>query len=81
MNVNELQKYLNDNDIPCIVWWFSGYETKGFVDIIWGDWKHSHLRAKHLLDKAGWTVTKTIVTEENGSDCYSARHIIERSEK
>ena len=31
------------------------------IDISWGDWKHDHARLK-------W------VTEENGSDCYSATH-------
>ena len=49
------------------------------IDISWGDWKHDHLRAK-------WVVTEvmglpvgdwdTEVTEEDGSDCYSASHSV-----
>ena len=49
------------------------------IDISWGDWKHDHLRAKWVvedvlgLDVMNWD---TVVTEEDGSDCYSAHHSV-----
>lgn len=49
------------------------------VDIIWGDWKHDHLRADYLIKeyfkKLGYEVSvNEEVTEEDGSDTYSATH-------
>ena len=44
------------------------------VLIHWGDWKHDHLRADWLIKEIGGTLFKTYVTEDNGSDCYSAVH-------
>jgi len=53
------------------------------IDISWGDWKHEHLRSRWLagevLDMMGYENKysfTTQVTEENGSDCYSAIHTI-----
>lgn len=44
------------------------------VDINWGDWKHEHARVDWLVRELGGTCEKVEVTEENGSDCYSASH-------
>lgn len=50
------------------------------VDINWGDWKHEHLKAKLLMvdiaDELGCRLLDSYenVTEEDGSDCYSAVH-------
>ena len=46
------------------------------VFIPWGDWKHSHARAKWLIEEnvKGITFLSAKVTEENGSDCYSAEY-------
>lgn len=45
------------------------------VEIPWGDWKHSHMRADMvLMDKFGLECLGKNVTEEDGSDCYSATH-------
>lgn len=53
------------------------------IDINWGDWKHDHLRTKwiveEVLDMMGFSGQYTItddVTEEDGSDTYSAIHTI-----
>lgn len=51
------------------------------VEINWGDWKHDHLRCKYLterfFDEIGKDVViETEITEEDGSDCYSAIHRI-----
>lgn len=44
------------------------------VQIDWGDWKHEHLRCDYLMKQIGFTCTGMMVTEEDGSDTYSARH-------
>ena len=52
------------------------YEEMGMVavEINWGDWKHEHLRAKWLMSENGFKHLFTKVTEEDGSDTYSAIH-------
>ena len=46
------------------------------VEIHWGDWKDEHLRLEYLVKEGMPDLKKveTEVTEENGSDCYSAIH-------
>lgn len=44
------------------------------VTILWGDWKHDHARARYLLEQDGFEEYSSMVTEEDGSDCYSAVH-------
>lgn len=52
------------------------------IEISWGDWKHDHWCAKEVagevltrLGYKNYNITSCI-TEENGSDCYSAVHTI-----
>ena len=67
-----IDKYLADNGIygemrccndECVA-----------IHIDWGDWKHDHRWCNELMDYLGWGEGDCIVTEENGSDCYSATH-------
>ena len=46
------------------------------VEIAWGDWKHEHLRLAHLVKEAFPELKNhtEVVTEDDGSDCYSALH-------
>ena len=44
------------------------------VDISWGDWKHEHGWCKCLMKYLGYGEIGCKVTEENGSDTYSAEH-------
>ena len=45
------------------------------VEIHWGDWKHDHACCDWLVeDKLGGTRIDVRVTEEDGSDTYSAIH-------
>ena len=50
------------------------------ANIEWGDWKHEHLRYEWLIEQwakeNGYLVLSNDheVTEEDGSDCYSALH-------
>lgn len=47
------------------------------VEIEWGDWKHEHAYCDHLMKELGYICTDEHITEENGSDCYSAIHFYE----
>lgn len=51
-----------------------------FVSILWGDWKHEHLWCDRAMAYIGYDEVNTEVTEENGSDCYSATHCFMKSE-
>lgn len=72
--------YLNDNDLYPEVWLEKG---KLFVIINWGDWKHDHLRLQYLAKEFANAIAVRIehtdveITEENGSDTYSAVHTFE----
>lgn len=77
--IREIERLLYDNSICANVW---ENKTLGTiqVEIEWGDWKHDHARAEWLIQENGYKHIGTDVTEEDGSDCYSAIHyFIERS--
>lgn len=44
------------------------------VSVEWGDWKHTHAYLDKLMERLGYTKFHEAITEENGSDCYSADH-------
>ena len=71
--VAEVQNLLDSNGIFADV-----YSAPGTiqVEISWGDWKHEHLRADWLIANniGGLLFRDEKVTEEDGSDCYSAVH-------
>lgn len=82
--IEEIEKKLNEYNV-----WADVYEEHfGIcIEINWGDWKHEHLCAewitRELLDLMGYAHKYTItedITEEDGSDCYSARHLIRFAE-
>jgi hypothetical protein len=55
---------------------YEHFERMIAVEISWGDWKHSHLRFKWMMEE---NFPESVyfgekVTEEDGSDCYSAIH-------
>ena len=47
------------------------------IPVSWGDWKHSHAYLKHLMSELGYTQIEEQLTEEDGSDCYSATHFFQ----
>lgn len=70
---NGIEQYLSDND--CSVADVSNSSAnKVAVTIEWGDWKHDHFWCEDLMGYIGYEQTKSKVTEEDGSDCYSAIH-------
>jgi len=44
------------------------------INIEWGDWKHDHGYCDYLMEQIGYVKINEVVTEENGSDCYSSLH-------
>ena len=46
--------------------------------IEWGNWKHEHGYLRYLMQQNGFTETDENVTEEDGSDCYSAIHTLKK---
>ena len=70
--VEQIYDLLNKNHIIAEV-----YESRNVIciDISWGDWKHDHLRVDHLMEENFiFSDCWEDVTEEDGSDCYSATH-------
>lgn len=53
------------------------YEDFGIlcIEVNWGDWKHDHLRLDWVMkENFNILLSAEEVTEEDGSDCYSAIH-------
>ena len=44
------------------------------VCISWGDWKHEHMACEHMMRKLGYHQVQEVITEDNGTDCYSSEH-------
>lgn len=55
-------------------------ENMILINIEWGDWKHEHGRCDYLMTLLGYDCVDVIITEENGSDCYSAIRCYEKTE-
>lgn len=70
---NKVQKLFNENSINHF---FSVDFNNGTieVEVEWGDWKHDHLYLERVMKNNGYTMIDSEVTEEDGSDTYSARY-------
>lgn len=73
---SRIYQFLRDNGVYSEVWSaLGGDDVKAVcVSISWGDWKHDHLWARDLMSYLGYVKVGEVVTEEDGSDCYSAEH-------
>lgn len=72
MKTDEVVRYLNRNGFyPDDVY---GTDRKVKIEINDGDWKHDHIRCRHLMAIAGYVREDIEVTQEDGSDCFSAVH-------
>ena len=74
--ITRIYTYLHDNGFyDDGVWDERILDTKLIcIGVSWGDWKHDHLWLDALMEHLGYDCFGVIVTEENGSDCYSANH-------
>lgn len=76
----ELEKYhLYPDDIRAYFDGDMGY-ARVIVSIINGDWKHEHLKCDMIMRDMGYIPDGSIVTEEDGSDCYSADRYYRKGE-
>ena len=74
MACEKINRYLADNRSRAEVWPCAGGADVVEAEISWGDWKHDHLYLKWLMEQLGCFRISCEVTEDNGSDCYSAVH-------
>ena len=93
MILSDLRKYIEKKLDENSLWVddVRVYEHSGTicieVEISWGDWKHEHRRLDYLLFDIVYEYNKDLVsnfykiteeiTDEDGSDTYSAVHIYE----
>ena len=69
-----IHEFLDDNGVWAEVYPYQHDMPVMVVDIHWGDWKHQHLWAENLMGFLGYKEIGNKVTDEDGSDCYSAEH-------
>ena len=71
IDVDKVREKLRESDL-----YFEDVVPDGddgvLVVIEWGDWKHEHLYCDHLMSEMGFALEDAEVTEEDGSDTYSA---------
>ena len=73
--LGELYKKLQEKDLYPDLWEEKvNNEVMLVAHIEWGDWKHDHRYLDYVMAELGYSVYKVDVTEEDGSDCYSALH-------
>ena len=71
IEIAKIEKEVSDKGVYADVYQYADLPVV-CVEINWGDWKHDHLRADWILEELGWNLFKTEITDEDGSDCYSA---------
>ena len=75
MKPDEIERYLKRNDMhPDSI---TGLDEEGRlveIEITDGDWRHDHGRLRHLMTLVGYVRQDIEVTQEDGSDCFSAVH-------
>ena len=68
----DIQRIFEENEM----WYDCDVNLDGSVEIsvVWGDWKHDHLCLNYVMRENGYILIDEKVTEEDGSDAYSAVH-------
>lgn len=75
----QIKKFLSDNGCYCES---LNTDKDGtiLISISWGDWKHSHIWCDQLMQYLGYQKSSNNqITEQDGSDCYSAIHFFTKS--
>ena len=78
--IEKIERLLNDEDMS-----YREIDENSLgeirIEIGWGDWKHSHAYTDFLMSELGYQLDDEIVTEEDGSDCYSSLHYYSKKKK
>lgn len=69
---DDVKRIFKEND--CFYEWWVNFDGSIEVSVDWGDWKHDHLFLRYIMRKNHYRETNVVVTEEDGSDAYSAIH-------
>ena len=70
--IKKVEKLMEENGLYGDVY---GDDVLICIDVEWGDWKHEHMRLDLMIaDNFDIKFRAVEVTEEDGSDCYSATH-------
>lgn len=69
--ISRISQFLNDNGVDGEV---LSSDNEVYVYISWGDWKHDHAWCQELMSYLGYKRVSFDVTDEDGSDCFSAEH-------
>lgn len=72
---SDVQKIMKENEM--YYEWYVDFNGKIVVIVEWGDWKHDHIFLENVMAKNGYLQTDEELTEEDGSDTYSAIHTFE----
>ena len=67
-----IHSFLNDNGVWADV--YCQTDDNVVANIDWGDWKHDHAWCQQLMGYLGYKRVSFDVTDEDGSDCFSAEH-------
>lgn len=68
----DVQRIFKENE--CWYEWWVNTDGSIEIKVEWGDWKHDHLFLKYIMRKNHYRHIDEVVTEEDGSDTYSAIH-------
>ena len=69
----EVERIFKDNNIH-YEWWMQD-DFSVVVVVEWGDWKHDHRYLINLMNNNNHTMVERVITEEDGSDSFSAEYI------
>lgn len=69
----DVARILEENDM-WYDWWTDFAQCAIAVEIERGDWKHDHACLDYHMRENGYECFNEVVTEEDGSDCYSSIH-------
>ena len=71
MTLQELYQYLRTKNC-----YYELYEPEDglVISVEWGDWKHDHRYLEYLMGELDYILVDKKITNEDGSDCYSADH-------
>ena len=68
----DIERVMKENN--CYYDWFIHNDGTIEINVEWGDWKHGHRFLVYIMRKANYRHISEIVTEEDGSDTFSATH-------